>query len=267
MTESIKYKTSSPAGDTISFLAGIRQVWVDTGRKGVLYHRLSMIGGSYEGSLHPYENDNKEPICFNQYAFDMMYPLIMSQEYIEDYLVFTGQEHEIDFDKIRLEGYTNQPKGSLNRWFNYVFPQMSSDLSKEWIHVHNGISSPSTDKIIINFTQRHRNTFLNYFFLKEHQETLLFAGLEKERDAFCKEWDLDIPLLKVDNFLQLAQYINTCKFYMGNASMCFQIAEALKVPRILECFPMMPNVIPIGENAFDYYHQGAVEYYFQKLLK
>jgi hypothetical protein len=39
----------------------------------------------------------------------------------------------------------------------------------------------------------------------------------------------------------------------------------MKVPRILEVFPLMPNVIPIGEKAYDFYHQGAVEYYFKLL--
>jgi len=27
----------------------------------------------------------------------------------------------------------------------------------------------------------------------------------------------------------------------------------------------MPNVIPIGEHAYDFYHQGGIEYYFKKL--
>ena len=44
-----------------------------------------------------------------------------------------------------------------------------------------------------------------------------------------------------------------------------ELAEAMKVPRILEIFPIMPNVIPVGEHAYDYYHQGGVEYYFKKL--
>jgi ADP-heptose:LPS heptosyltransferase len=124
-----------------------------------------------------------------------------------------------------------------------------------------------TDKVIINFTQRHRNYLINYFFLREHQDKLVFAGLAKERDLFCKNWNLDIPLLEPDNFYHLAQNIKHCKFFLGNQSFCFQIAEALKVPRILELFPMMPNVVPIGENAYDFYHQGGVEYYFNKMIK
>jgi len=29
----------------------------------------------------------------------------------------------------------------------------------------------------------------------------------------------------------------------------------------------MPNVIPVGEKAYDFYHQGGLEYYFEKLNK
>ena len=48
--------------------------------------------------------------------------------------------------------------------------------------------------------------------------------------------------------------------------MCYQIAEALKIPRILEIFPRMPNIIPMGEDAYDFYAQSALEYYFSLLL-
>ena len=170
---------------------------------------------------------------------------------------------DIDFDLIRQERYTNQPRGSLNRWFNYVFPQMASDLSQPYLNV----KAKKNDKIIINFTQRYRNHLINYFFLKEHQDKLVFAGLENERDLFCRTWDLDIPRLEVDDFYQLAAWIKGCKFFLGNQSFCFQLAEAMKVNRILELFPMMPNVIPVGNGGYDFYHQGSLDYYFNKLAK
>jgi hypothetical protein len=196
----------------------------------------------------------------------MLYPLLKEQPYIEDFLVYAGEDVDVDFDLIRMQHYTNQPKGCLNRWFNYAFPQMASDLSKPWLELPETLKKP-TDKVIINFTQRHRNYLINYFFLREHQDKLVFAGLAKERDLFCKNWNLNIPLLETDNFYHLAQSIKNCKFFLGNQSFCFQIAEALKVPRILELFPMMPNVVPIGENAYDFYHQGGVEFYFNKMIK
>lgn len=258
--------TSSPSGDLISFMAGMRQLWKDTGKLCRVFHRLNMIGGSYEGAEHPYGNEFDLPVCFNEYTFGMMYPLMKSQPYIEDYLVFEGQQHQVNLDKCRLETFTNQPKGSLNRWFNHPFPQMTSNLAEKWLDIPKDENSPYKDKVIINFTLRHRNTYLHYFFLKQHQDKIIFAGLPKERDSFCKEFNLDIPLLEVDNFYELAKVINNCKFLMANQSFVFQLAESLKIPRILEIFPMMPNVIPIGDLAYDAYHQGEIEYYFMQLL-
>lgn len=264
--EPIRYRTSSPAGDLISFLAGIKKMYEDTGSKGIVYQRVGMPGVSYSDSIHPFENEEKEPVTMNRYMFDMLQPLLKSQPYIEDFIEHRGEEVDFDFDLIRMERYTNQPHASLNRWFNYVFPQMASDLSKKWLLFEESPFNTHKPFGILNFTQRHRNHFVNYFFLKPHQEHLVFAGLQKERDIFCRTWDLDIPLLQVDNFLDLAKAINGCRFFMGNASMCFQIAEATKCKRMLEIFPVMPNVIPIGEYALDYYHQGAAEYYFNQLI-
>jgi len=266
MSEFISYKTSSPAGDLISFLAGIKQVYEDTGKKALVYQRLDMPGKSYEGSIHPFEDSEGQPVCMPRKMFDMLYPLLKSQEYIEDFIEHKGEEVQFNLDLIRLERYTNQPFGSLNRWYSYIFPDMCSDLSKKWIIIPDGIANPYKDKIIINYTSRHRNHILNYHFLKPHQDKIIFAGLQKERDIFCGTWDLDIPLLQVDDFLELAKAINGCKFFMGNASFCFQISESLKIPRILEIFPMHPNVIPCGKHAYDAYHQIPIEFYFHKLL-
>lgn len=259
---SIRYKTSSPAGDLISILPGIRQMYRDGKGKAIIYQRLNMPGASYIGAEHPFGNEIGEPTCFNEYMFEMMRPLLISQEYIEDFIIYNGQEFDINLDEVRQQTFTNQPKGQINRWIFYCFPQMSTDLSESWIDVH-PIKSSS---IIINFTQRHRNPTADFYFLKRHKDKIIFAGLQEEKDLFCNQNDLDVPLLEVKNFYELAARIKGCRFFLGNQSMCFQIAEGLKVPRILELFPAMPNVIPIGKNAFDAYYGQHIEYYFEKLL-
>lgn len=258
----IKYKSSSPAGDLISMLPGIKQMYETTGRKALIYQRLGMQGVGMPNAIHPFQNDHGEEVCFNDYMFDMMRPLLLAQPYVEDFMVYSGEAVDVDFDLIRMERFTNQPLGSINRWPFYVFPEMNCDLSVPWLHV----PPQTTLKVIINFTQRYRNYFLTYYFLKPHQDRIVFAGLGKERDAFCKQWGLDIPLLEVDHFWDLAQKIKGCNFFIGNQSMCFQLAEAMKIPRMLEVFQLMPNVIPHGKNAYDYYHQQAAEFYFNKLL-
>jgi len=264
MADFITYSTSSPAGDLISFLAGIKQMWKLTGKRGVVYQRIGMPGISYSESIHPFENEQGEPVTMNGYMFEMLRPLLLSQEYIQDYVEFKGEMVDFNFDLIRMERYTGQPKYSLNRWPFQVFPQMTTDLSKKWIEVDG--NGEANEKIVVNFTQRHRNHLIHYHFLKPYQDKIIFAGIKKERDIFCKAFDLDILHLEVSNFLELATVINGCRFFLGNASFCYQLAEAMKIPRVLELFPLMPNVIPIGEHAYDFFSQAAVEFFFTELI-
>lgn len=261
----ITYKTSSPAGDLISFLAGVKEMYQKTGKPGIIYQRLDMPGAAYSDSIHPFLNESGAPICMPLSMYEMLWPLIRSQQYVEDYRIYKGEKVDFDFDLIRQERFTNQPKGSLNRWYSYVFPEMASDLSQKWVEMNRSFFRGQ--KVIINFTERKRNHIIHYYWLKEYQERIVFAGLQKERDLFCKTWNLDIPLLQVGDFYHLAEELGSAKFFLGNESFCFQLCEAMKTPRILEAFPMMPTNIPIGEHAYDFYHQTAVEYYFHQLLK
>lgn len=265
----IKFKTSSPAGDLLSMLAGIRELWLKTGKRAIIYQRLNMVGAGTQDTIHPFENQFKEPVCMNEYMFNMLKPLLLNQEYIEDFIIYNGQNINYDLDKIRQEIFTNQPKGSINRWVFYAFPEMNTDLSGSWLKTSHDFNSDysivKNDKIIINFTQRYRNNYITYFFLKQYQLDIVFAGLKKERDLFCNEWGLDIPLLEVNDLLELADLMRVCKFYLSNASMAFQIAEGLKIPRILETFYLMPNVIPMGKNGYDFYSQASLEFHFNKL--
>ena len=63
--------------------------------------------------------------------------------------------------------------------------------------------------------------------------------------------------------MELAEIINNSKFFIGNLSFGYALAEALKVPRLLESGPNFPLVYPNGQNAYDFYFQ----YHFEKLVK
>ena len=52
---------------------------------------------------------------------------------------------------------------------------------------------------------------------------------------------------------------NNIEIFIGNQSVAYPIAEALKVPRILEACPYFPVVQPVGDDAFDFYYQPHFE--------
>ena len=67
------------------------------------------------------------------------------------------------------------------------------------------------------------------------------------------------------DFLELASIIKNARIFIGNLSFGYALAEAVKVPRLLESRPNFPLVYPNGENAYDFYFQDHFELHFKKI--
>ena len=63
----------------------------------------------------------------------------------------------------------------------------------------------------------------------------------------------------------MSEIIKASKFYVGNMSFQYILAEGLKVPRLLEACPHFPAAQPHGVNAFDFYFQIHFEKWFKHL--
>lgn len=266
------FKLSIFSGDTIYLLSAIRHVCLQKQRKAEIYVWLNRPwADSVEGQKHPYG--------VNKYALDMMKPLVESQDYIACFKEWQGETVACDLDDIRHKTHSTMPHGSIMRWAGQIWPDMQPNASQPWIHAitvaytPQGIKrmhpvsleelkpSPASGKILINRTGRWRNDHIHYWFLRDMQDQLVFTGLPEEHEAFCKEWELTIPRLEVVDFLDLAIAIKSCRYFMGNQSLCFAIAEAMKVPRLLEVCRYAPNVIPSGPHGYDFLHQSALEWF------
>lgn len=272
-------------GDVIASLAGLKKYYEITGKKIIFCQQLNVEANYYAGAVHPTTSNEGVQVMMNERMFEMMKPLLLSQEYIEDVVIFSGQKIDIDLDVIRGKTFVNMPNQAIQQWIMLAYPDLAADLSKAWISVDGVIdisncnlkydNLPATempinnlsDKIILNFTERYRNHIINYYFLKQHQNQLVFAGTENEKNIFCDKWGLDIPYLKIKNFLQLAAIVKKSKFLLSNQSFLWNICEAMKTPRILELCQYAANCQPfIGEDSYGFYHQVGVEYYFEKLM-
>lgn len=262
--KSITVKHLANFGDIVAVMAGLKKVSESLGKKVVFYQWLDVQAQYYQGAVHPIKDDNGKMVCMNQTTFDMVKPLMLSQDYIEDFKVWKGERVHVDLDIIRNKLFVNLPHGAIQSWIMYAYPDMACDLSKSWIKVKP--SRKYKNKIILNFTERYRNTMISYFFLKEHQEDLVFTGTEREHEVFCSLWGLSIPRIELNNFLELAQYIKGCRFFMGNQSSAWNLANAMGKARILEVCQFAPNCMPFyGEDNYGFYHQEALEYYFRLL--
>lgn len=258
-------KHSFNAGDLIVLLPGIRHLYKETGKKTRVYQRLNLGAFYYEGAVHPIESEGK-PVCMNQRIFDMMKPLIESQEYIESFRVWQGEEVEFDIDLTRDSKWIPMPAGLIHHWAWALVPAMACDLSEKWLDANNIDFPDYMNKIIINRTERYTNPYISYFFLKEHEDKLIFSGTEHEHAEFCKQNNLQIPRLIVKDFLELAQAIGSCRFFIGNQSLNWHLADSQKMPRILELCPQFPNTFPTGANGYTFYHQKSLQYYFNERL-
>lgn len=281
MSEFLLYKHVVNMGDLISVLPGVRHLWRQTGKKAIIYQQLNRRGEYYEGATHPTKGPDGEMVCFSQEGFDMMKPLLLSQEYIEDFRVYNGEKVDYDLDVVRLQVYCGAPNFPLHKWTWMAYPEMQCDLSERWLNGlplncltmirsgeprwYQGSRGGKHDAIIVNFTERYRNNAINYFFLKQYEKELVFAGTEREHELFNNSWGLNTPRLIVNNFEELTDAVLGCKFFIGNQSFCWHIAEATKVKRILELSPYAQNCTSFGANGYEFYHQNQLEYLVNKL--
>ena len=201
---------------------------------------------------------------FGDYVFltdanvNLLLPLFMNQTYFHKVDKYRNQEIDIDLNLVR-----EMPidfRGDLIRWYSQL-TGVHTDLSAPYLFVepHKDIK----DKIIIMRNTRRRNYFTNYKFLKKY-DNLLFIGLNDEYKDLKKE----VPNLEYydcKNFLEMAQIIKSGKFFLGNLSFGYHIAEGLKTPRLLEGSPKFPLVYPHGKYAYEFYFQEHFEKWFSYL--
>lgn len=256
-----------PCGDLISTIPGLRQLYRNTGRKIVIYQRVNLsytdMFGAYIGATYSIKDEKGTPVTMNKAVFEAVRPLLLAQEYIEDFRAWDGEKVNIDFDALRTQD-TTMPYGSLNRYPFYLWPDMTCDLSEQWLHVNPVIGY--SDKILINRTERYNNMLISYNFLKHYGDKVLFIGLPREHEVFCEQHNLSIPRAELPDFLEIARAISCCKLYIGNQSALFQVAEGLKSNRILEVCKQIPNVIGSGKGFYDFLNQFSLEYLVEKLF-
>lgn len=123
------------------------------------------------------------------------------------------------------------------------------------------------NKIIINRTERYQNPYIDFNFLKQYADILVFVGTPQEYNIFCQQWSIEPAYLHVENFLELGWALSVCKFFVGNQSFCWHLADGMKILRILEVCTQYPNTFPTGANGHSFVTQNALEYQFNQLIK
>lgn len=261
------FSHSGNIGDIWASLPTIYEYFRKTGKRAILYLKINVPAKYYEGAVHPTKNDDGSgPVMLNTKMVEMMMPLLLEQECIAEVKIWKGEKIQVPLEAIR-ETHVGMPNLSINRWYFYVFPDLACDLSKKWLTVPDSEIDFAKGKIIITLSERYRNDRISYEFLKPYEEDLLFCGTMREYNTFCMANDLNVRKLNITSFLQLAQAIKQSRFHISNQTQAYQLSTGLKHPSILEVCDFAPNVIPIGEDQYDFFAQEALEYYFKLLHK
>jgi hypothetical protein len=243
---------SGNAGDVIYALPTIKKIYEVTGISINLYLKTGkpLVLSGY--AAHPLGT-----VMLNEKMVNLLAPLINAQSYIATCEIYNGQQIHVDLDFFRAKLFSLD-NTNIARWCSYI-TGVTPQLWKSWLTVDADQSYANT--IIVARSERYRNSFVDYSFLKNY-DNLVFIGVEAEYEDMRKAIP-NIKWVQVDNFLQLARIIAGCKLFIGNQSFPFSIAEALKVPRILEIYYHTANVIPEGPNAHDFFFQD----HFESLVK
>jgi len=259
-------------GDLIYSLWGIKNVCEKLNCKAVIYQWLNKEAFYYEGAKHPTKGDSGNEVTMNRKMFDMVRPLMLALPYVDDFLEYQGETVHFNLDRIS-HMQINIPFGEIRNWIGYCFPELQADLGDKVIEIpFSWLYNPKYDlseAIIVNRTTRYRNPHIHYGVLNKYAmqgHKIYFAGTLDEFSEFSG-FVHSAEYLKVDDFLELAFYINQCKLFIGNQSFCFALAEAMKVPRVLEVCSFAPNVIPIGKEAYQYYDEECFVTILDSLIK
>lgn len=245
---------SGNAGDIIYALPTIKKIHEITGVPVHLYLRLGRPLDLPLYSAHPVGS-----VMLNEKMATMLFGLLRVQPYIDTCELHGGQPIDIDLDYFR-SGLIPMGKGNIARWCSYI-TGVTPDLWQQWLFTRR--DDRFSDSIVIARSGRYQNKSIDFSFLNQYAN-LKFIGVKSEFDQMkavlpALEW------VEMGDFLQMAETIAGCKFFIGNQSFPYAVAEALKVPRILETAFEVIDVVPEGPGGHDFFFQEHFEWLVKDL--
>ena len=205
-----------------------------------------------------YHNHPSGDVMINNRTAKLMMPLLKSQEYLNTVKIYEKEIIDINLDLFREMPFSLTFHSV--RWYSHL---TGTPVNMEEKFLNFETNDNFKNKIVIVRSPRYRNNFINYKFLKD-VKNIVCVGLKEEYEDLKKDIK-NLEFYDCKDFLEMAIIINSSKFFIGNLCFAYSIAEALKIPRLLETCPDFPVVFPIGGKAFDFYHQVHFEKFFNKL--
>ena len=233
----ITFKHSGNAGDLIYALPTMKAL--SNGLPAQIFLRLNEPINGWSEKEHPLGKSG-----LTEGMVQLLRPLLESQSWISSVQPHANEKVDYDMDTFRKIPLIRAGQGHIAHWYFWLFP-VSADISKPWLKLPP--LEPKSSRIILARSVRYLNRNLDYRVLNRFGE-IDFVGTRSEFTEMQKV----VPKLhfrECSNFLEMASMIQSSRFFVGNQSLPFALAEALKVRRILEISPKCPDVVPCGNQA------------------
>jgi len=202
---------------------------------------------------------------YNQY--DFLRTLLLSQPYILD--VYWYDIHNKYLNEYDLRQYRKITKADPTLHLALCHAKIFNvkiNISDKWLF---GIEPKRIDNldIIVNVSPRYHTDpiSIDYKILKDYENKILFVGKNSEFKNFYTNYDIKCEHYKCINALEIAQIIAGCKLFIGNQSLCFAVAEALKSNRVLEIYNKKPNCTPQSANGHTILNKELIEKYLNQI--
>jgi len=224
--------------------------YTHNGAMGDIIYSLPTIISIGRGNLHLKHK--------NHYEF--LEPLLLIQPYIDR--IYHHRSENEKKHHIKLSNYRKlnkaDPSKLLTKCHLDLF-DLEFDLSRKWLF--NIVGYPLAP-IVVNYTSRyHDKEEIDWTILQDYKEKVIFIGGFNDHLKFRKKVGFPIEQTYCNTAHEMTEIIKGSKLFIGNQSLGFAIAEALKHPRVLEVFYGQNNCQPQSNNGHTYLTHELIENY------
>lgn len=205
----IVYIAGGLLGDFFSQLSVIKEKYIKYNKKGLLY-------------LTDIKQNFRKPI---EIVYKETYDIVMLQEYILDYKLYSGEDYDIN-----LSSWRNNSLLYNNNFYNIYKSEYEIDWGKtSWITVP--YDKKWKNIVLINSVHYRFKNNVKYedYILQYPNYKFIFISMDKiEYDFFIsKTKQLDVEHYCPESLMDAAIAIKSCEFFIGGLSALLCVAYSL----------------------------------------
>lgn len=138
--------------------------------------------------------------------------------------------------------------------------KVNFDLTNPWLfNIDRKLIAP----IVVGRSKRyHDKNEIDWSLLRDYK--VAFVGFENEYERLEKIAGFSPLKYECKDALDMAEVISGSLLFLGNQSLAFAIAEAMKHPRVLEVYHKNSNCIPNGGDGYTYLDEELIGKYTVK---